>query len=69
LPFAPHDSRCLFITNAIRSGLPPQIAQVTAGHANISTTMGYNAIYPEETINAHRAFIARRRSRSSTPLP
>jgi hypothetical protein len=31
--------------------------------------MGYNAIYPEETINAHRAFIARRRSRSSTPLP
>lgn len=62
LVFAPHDFRRLFITDAIRSGLPPHIAQVIAGHANINTTMGYNAIYPEETIEAHRAFIARRRS-------
>ncbi|MFK0187882.1 hypothetical protein ACIQV1_27165 [Streptomyces rubiginosohelvolus] len=36
--------------------------QVIAGHANINTTMGYNAIYPTETIEAHRAFIARRRT-------
>ncbi|MGW2523949.1 tyrosine-type recombinase/integrase [Streptomyces sp. NPDC001617] len=62
LVFAPHDFRRLFITDAIRSGLPPHIAQVIAGHANINTTMGYNAIYPEETIEAHRAFIARRRA-------
>ncbi|WP_308314362.1 site-specific integrase [Streptomyces sp. GbtcB7] len=62
LVFAPHDFRRLFITDAIRSGLPPHIAQVIAGHANINTTMGYNAIYPDETIEAHRAFIARRRS-------
>jgi len=40
--FAPHDFRRLFITDAIRSGLPPHIAQVIAGHANINTTMGYN---------------------------
>ncbi|MEU2930482.1 site-specific integrase [Streptomyces sp. NPDC007251] len=62
LVFTPHDFRRLFITGAIRSGLPPDIAQVIAGHANINTTMGYNAIYPEETIEAHRAFITRRRA-------
>ncbi|MFF2165427.1 tyrosine-type recombinase/integrase [Streptomyces sp. NPDC058175] len=62
LDFAPHDFRRIFITDAIRSGLPPHIAQVIAGHANINTTMGYNAIYPAETIEAHRAFIARRRT-------
>ncbi|MFF3543301.1 tyrosine-type recombinase/integrase [Streptomyces platensis] len=62
LAFSPHDFRRLFITDAIRAGLPPHIAQVIAGHANINTTMGYNAIYPAETIEAHRAFIARRRA-------
>ncbi|WP_328784890.1 tyrosine-type recombinase/integrase [Streptomyces canus] len=39
LVFAPHDFRRLFITDAIRSGLPPHITQVIAGHANINTTM------------------------------
>ncbi|MET9987456.1 tyrosine-type recombinase/integrase [Streptomyces rochei] len=62
LDFAPHDFRRIFITDAIRSGLPPHIAQVIAGHSNINTTMGYNAIYPAEAIEAHRAFIARRRA-------
>ncbi|MFD8308453.1 hypothetical protein ACFV29_39930 [Streptomyces sp. NPDC059690] len=33
-----------------------------AGHADINTTMGYDAIYPAEAIEAHRAFIARRRA-------
>ena len=28
---------------------------------DINTTMGYKAVYPEEVINGHRAFIARRR--------
>lgn len=62
LDFDPHDFRRIFITDAIRSGLPPHIAQVIAGHADINTTMGYNAIYPAEAIEAHRAFIARRRA-------
>ena len=31
------------------------------GHASITTTMGYKAVYPEEAISGHRAFIARRR--------
>ena len=44
------------------NGMPPHIAQLVAGHADINVTMGYKAIYPEEVINAHRAFIARRRA-------
>ncbi|MFD5786746.1 tyrosine-type recombinase/integrase [Streptomyces sp. NPDC127037] len=62
MDFAPHDFRRMFITDAIRSGLPPHIAQVIVGHTNINTTMGYNAVYPTETIEAHRAFITRRRT-------
>jgi len=62
LVFSPHDFRRLFVTDAIMSGLPPHIAQVICGHKSIDTTMGYKAIYPVETIEAHRAFIARRRA-------
>ncbi|MFF2078370.1 tyrosine-type recombinase/integrase [Kitasatospora sp. NPDC058162] len=62
LDFSPHDFRRIFISDAIRSGLPPHIAQVLAGHSDINTTMGYNAIYPADAIEAHRAFIARRRT-------
>ena len=31
-------------------------------HAVLDTTMGYAAIYPEDVITHHRAFIARRRA-------
>ena len=62
LRFTPHDFRRMFITDAIMSGLPPHIAQIIAGHRDINTTMGYKAVYPDEAINAHRAFIARRRA-------
>jgi Phage integrase family len=57
-----HDFRRLFITDAIAHGMPPHIAQLVAGHRDINTTMGYQAVYPEEVINGHRAFIARRRA-------
>lgn len=62
LHFTPHDFRRIFITDAIMNGLPPHIAQVIVGHAAITTTMGYKAIYPTEALEAHRAFIARRRA-------
>ena len=62
LRFTPHDFRRIFITDAVMNGLPPHIAQVIAGHQDIGVTMGYKAVYPEETITAHRAFIARRRT-------
>ena len=57
-----HDFRRLFITDAIMHGMPPHIAQLVTGHRDINTTMGYTAVYPEEVINGHRAFIARRRA-------
>ena len=50
------------MTDAIRSGLPPHIAAKIAGHRVLDTTLGYAAIYPEDVITHHRAFIARRRS-------
>ncbi len=62
LRFAPHDFRRMLITDAIMHGMPPHIAQLVAGHRDINTTMGYKAVYPEEVINGHRAFIARRRA-------
>jgi hypothetical protein len=62
LRYTPHDFRRIFITDAILSGLPPHIAQVIAGHRDINVTMGYKAVYPEEAIQAHLAFLARRRN-------
>lgn len=61
LRFLPHDFRRLFITDAVLNGLPPHIAQVVAGHRDINVTMGYKAVYPDEAIQAHLAFLARRR--------
>lgn len=62
LRYTPHDFRRLFITDAILTGLPPHIAQVIVGHRDINVTLGYKAVYPDEVIQAHRAFLARRRS-------
>jgi integrase len=62
LTFQPHDFRRLFITDAVMNGMPPHIAQLVVGHRDVNTTMGYKAVYPEEVINGHRAFITRRRT-------
>lgn len=62
LRFTPHDFRRLFITDAVLNGLPPHIAQVIAGHRDINVTLGYKAVYPEEAIQGHLAFLARRRA-------
>jgi hypothetical protein len=62
LRYTPHDFRRILITDAIMNGLPPHIAQIIAGHRDINTTMGYKAVYPHETIQAHLAYLARRRS-------
>jgi hypothetical protein len=42
--------------------MPPHITQLILGHKDVNTTMGYHTIYPQEVINGHRAFIARRRA-------
>jgi len=62
LRYQPHDFRRIFATEAILNGMPPHIAQLILGHRDINTTMGYKAVYPEEAISGHRAFIARRRA-------
>ncbi len=61
LHFTPHDFRRIFVTDAILHGMPPHIAQLVVGHRDITTTLGYKAVYPEEAISSHRAFLARRR--------
>ena len=66
LRYRAHDFRRIFITDAILNGLPPHIAQVIAGHQDISVTMGYKAVYPEEAINSHLAFLTRRRAMRPT---
>ncbi|MHB8288573.1 MAG: tyrosine-type recombinase/integrase [Acidimicrobiales bacterium] len=62
LRYVPHDFRRIFITDVIRGGLPPHIAQVIAGHESLNVTMAYKAVYPDEAIQAHLAFLARRRA-------
>ncbi|WP_327248520.1 site-specific integrase [Streptomyces sp. NBC_01320] len=62
LRYTPHDFRRIFVTDALSSGLPAHIAARICGHQTVDTTLGYAAIYPEDVINHHRAFFARRRS-------
>jgi integrase len=62
LHYTPHDFRRMFLTDAIMNGLPPHIAQIIAGHRDINVTLGYKAVYPDEAIQAHLAFLGRRRS-------
>jgi integrase len=66
LNYTPHDFRRMFITDAVMNGLPPHIAQVIVGHRDINVTMGYKAVYPDEAIQTHLAFLARRRSERPT---
>jgi integrase len=41
LEWRPHDFRRIFVTDAIRSGLPPHIAAKLCSHSTVDTTMGY----------------------------
>jgi len=59
--FTAHDFRRVFATDALAAGLPPHIIQKLLGHASISTTQGYTAIFPDDVIRSHRAFIENRR--------
>jgi integrase len=60
--FTPHDFRRIFVTEAVASGLPVHIAAKLLGHQSISTTQTYIAVYDQDVIDHHRAFIARRRA-------
>lgn len=62
LRFTPHDFRRIFATDALAAGLPPHIIQQLLGHATLATTQGYAAIFPDDIIRSHRAFIENRRA-------
>jgi integrase len=61
LRYTPHDFRRIFATEAVAAGLPLPILAKLMGHQNVVTTQGYAAIYPQDVIQHHRAFIGRRR--------
>src|SRR5215207_3116890 len=65
LRFTAHDFRRIFATDALAAGLPPHIIQKLMGHADLRTTQGYAAIFPDDIIRSHRAFIDNRRLRPS----
>jgi hypothetical protein len=62
LAFSPHDFRRVFLTDAVRTGLPIHIAAQLAGHDDLNTTRRYAATYPTEVIEHYQQFIARRRA-------
>lgn len=60
--FTPHDFRRIFATEAVATGLPVHIAAKLLGHESLTTTQAYVAVYDDQVIDQHRAFIARRRA-------
>lgn len=62
LDYTAHDFRRIFATDALAAGLPPHLIQKLMGHATLATTQAYAAVFPNDVIRAHRAFIHNRRS-------
>ena len=60
--FSPHDFRRIFATDAVASGLPVHITAKILGHQSLATTQTYVAVYDQDVIDHHRAFLARRRA-------
>lgn len=62
LHYTPHDFRRMFATEAVTGGLPIHIAAKILGHASLSTTQHYLAVFQDDMIRSYRAFLDRRRS-------
>lgn len=62
IAFSPHDFRRLWLTDLIGNGFPIHIAAELAGHRDLNTTNGYNAIYPTDVFNHYEAIIRDRRA-------
>jgi integrase len=62
LHYTPHDFRRIFATEAVGSGLPIHIAAKLLGHKDINTTQTYTAVYQDDVLRHHAAFISRRRA-------
>ncbi|WP_430789170.1 tyrosine-type recombinase/integrase [Actinoplanes sp. G11-F43] len=59
--YTPHDFRRIFATEAVAAGLPIHIAAKLLGHRSLDTTQVYTAVYQDDVLRQHAAFIARRR--------
>ena len=62
ITFSPHDFRRVFLTDAVRNGLPIHIAAQLADQDDLTTTRRYAATYPTEVIEHYQQFVARRRA-------
>ncbi|GGN23679.1 integrase [Lentzea pudingi] len=62
LRYTPHDFRRIFATEAVFTGLPVHIAAKLLGHNDLNTTQTYVAVYNDDVLRHHRAFITRRRA-------
>ena len=60
--YTAHDFRRIFTTEAVAAGLPVHIAAKLLGHRDLNTTQGYTAVYQDDVLRHHAAFIARRRT-------
>jgi len=62
LRYTPHDFRRIFATDAVSAGLPIHIAAKLLGHLDLNTTQTYAAVYQDDVLRHHSAFITRRRA-------
>ncbi len=60
--YTPHDFRRIFATEAVSGGLPVHIAAKLLGHRDLATTQAYVAVYQDDVLRHHAAFVHRRRA-------
>jgi len=62
LRYLPHDFRRIFTTDAVTGGLPVHIAARLLGHASVTTTEAYLAVFQDDLIRSYRPFLNGRRA-------
>jgi integrase len=60
--FTPHDFRRIFATEAVSGGLPVHITAHLLGHARITSTEAYVAVFQDQLIVTYRAYLDSRRA-------
>lgn len=58
----PHDFRRMFATDAVTGGLPVHIAARLLGHASLTTTQEYLAVFQDDLVRSYRSFVDARRA-------
>lgn len=62
LRYLPHDFRRIFATDVVTGGLPVHIAARLLGHASVTTTEAYLAVFQDDLIRSYQAFLTGRRA-------